>query len=525
MLKLTNIVSKIAKNTYFNSINRIAGFLNALLLSVVVARFLGPHKFGTYSLVAFTFIVADMVATLGLGITGTKYISEFSSGPGKEILRANIFLYIVKFKLVSTAIVVSALIITAPYFANFYSDKSLVLYIILSAINLIPSGFVAICVGAITGLQEYKYLAYRTLMLVPINFILYLLVLKLGYGIIGLITANIVISVIELIFYFSVIRKHFHLRVTLKPLLSLELKQRLLRYNWQVGLLLLADIIVWQRSQVFFLGKFHGASEIAFYSIAFGIVEKGITFIPSIFSSVLMPAMSELYGTENHKDLRTLYHYSFKYIFLFVLPIFCILFILSESVIGFLYGKEYLKAAIVLKILLISGFFRVIGSPSAGICYGIEKQDFLLKINSSLAFIIIFVNILLIPKFGAIGAATTHAFAQIVVILTLVNFVYKTYAAHYPLKDTLKIILATSVATTIGFIISKTQQNLWGLILATFCIVTIYILLVKYLKIMDDKDLKLFSQLSNKLPKPLFEFAAKILFTNKRWISNGETTN
>lgn len=511
---MNNIAFKIAKNTFFNFINRTVGFISALLLSIIVARFLGPNRFGTYSLVAFTFILADIFSTAGLGMAGTKYISEYSGKDNKD-LRSGIFLYILKFKLITTAIVVTLLITTAPYIAKFYGDKQLIVYIIISAINLIPSGLVAIFVGSITGLQEYKYLTYRTLMIAPITLIFYFLVLKSGYGIVGLIIINVIISIIEAIFYLSLIREHFNFNT--KYFLSTQIHKRLLKYNWQVGLLFLTDAIVWQRSQVFFLGRFYDASEIAFYAIAFGIVEKGMTFIPSIFSSVLMPAMSELNGVGKKEDLNNLYSYSFKYIFLFVLPIFFILFVLSNHIISLLYGKDYLKAAAVLRILLISGFFRVIGSPSAGIIYSLEKQNFLLKVNSVLSIVIIVVNLLLIPKFGAIGAAISHAFAQTVLIVIAVTFVYKVLLIKFPIKETLNIILASAIAVLFGSFIVSFKNNLVAISISILLSLIVYIALIIRLRVLNSKDLKLFSMIFSKFPSPFCNFSEILVNWNLRY--------
>lgn len=360
------IETKILKNTYYNSINKIIRFITTLLLAIMVARLLGPSKFGTFTLVSFTLIVASLLSNLGLGMAATKYVSEFSGKEKKEV-RTAIVKYLLKIKLVSTLFVVILLVSSAKFFAAFYSEQKLLGYLILSAISLLPGALTDIYVSAIAGLQKFEYLAKGAIVISPIKIILSLYVLKMGYGINGVIIVSILVNVIEFVYYYSLIISNSEFVFKKAPPLERRIKEKIFSYNWQIAILLFTDAIVWQRSEVFFLAKFHDASEVAFYSVGYGLVEKGLTFIPSIFTSTLMPAMSELYGRKDQESLKKIFIKSTRLISLLVLPLCFILMALSENLIPMMFGREYMPAANIFKILLISGSLKVILSPASAI--------------------------------------------------------------------------------------------------------------------------------------------------------------
>lgn len=505
---MSKITETIAKNTFFNSITQIVGFLSALLLSIITARLLGPSRFGSYTLVTFTLTVAELLSSLGLANLVAKYLAEFSGDENKEI-RSGILFYAIKIKFIATLIVVFTLIAFSRHFANFYSDIKLVVYIIVSAIGLLPAGMAMIFSSAIMGLQKYKYLAYRALVISPLQVILALLILKMGYGVIGLVSVNVVVSIIAFLFYFSLLRIkigfEFHFFA-----LPLEIKKKLFQYNWQLALIVLVDAIIWRRSEVFFLGRFHPPSEVAYYGLAYGVIERTIIFLPLIFTGVLMPAISELYGKRKNHTLQKVYINSLRYISMVSVPICVTMMLLARPLIGLLYGKDYLPAIPVLQILIISGCAYTVGTIQASVLYGTENQRYILKWNVFFALGNLMLDFILIPRFGAVGAAFANSSVQVIAIIIGVIIVCRLLSVTFPFQDFFKIVFSSTIAIPAIILITKANNGIIGVSLSLVTSLVVYFGMITFVKLLNKTDLTIIHSLIKKIPEPFHKPSMKV---------------
>jgi O-antigen/teichoic acid export membrane protein len=77
---------------------------------------------------------------------------------------------------------------------------------------------------------------------------------------------------------------------------------------------------------------------------------------------------------------------------------------------------------IVLQILLIAVIFGVLGQASRSALLGVEAQGFLLKTGLAAAAVSIALDFLLIPRWGAVGAAVANTLVQAGWALTLFGY-------------------------------------------------------------------------------------------------------
>lgn len=499
-----NIVAqKIAKNSFYNFINNAINILCALALSIFAARFLGPIILGKYGLVSSAIAIIGLISNLGLTQVTTKYIAEFAA-PGNELIRRQIISYVSKIRIGTSLIVMVIILFSANFFANFYSDNSLAPYLIISSLYILPSGLANLFGNIFAGMQEYKYIALRTSLLYPINVIAMFIVLKLGFGLMGFIWVNVIYGVVECIFYFILLKRKTGLTMDLRLSLPTEIKKRVFSYNWQVALIVLLNYVVWQRSEVFFLGKFQPVSETGFYSLAYGIIEKVQVFLPSIFAGVLMPAISELYGKQQIDSIRKVYFLSTRYLLFLTLPITVEIICVSKQIIPILYGKAYLPMIPVLNILLISGCFAIIASAGFSVLYGIENQNFLLKWTLLMTFVNLALDLILIPKFAAVGAALANSITQIVAILGILIKVSSVLSGEFPLKDFFKAAIASSVMAISSLWIMHFSNRplilIFSVIIGVGCYLSI-ILLTRFFSLLD---LKLLGNFKKKIPHCIY---------------------
>lgn len=504
------IIKRIAKNMYFNGVSMVVRFVTAILQSIIVARFLGPHSFGSYTLVTVIFIVAGILTNLGLASVGTKYISEFS-GEENRTTRSKILAYILKIKMIMVLVVAVILLVAARRLAVFYGDPQLHIFIVITALTLIPSEIVVAFESVIRGMQEYKYLAYRTLLIAPLRILLSFVLLSLGHGIMALLWLTLFVSFCELILFFSFLKVKMGFSFSLRGPLPEELRKKIWKYNWQVAIIIIFDTIVWERSAVFFLGKFHPGAQVAFYGLAYNIVERAMVFFPTIFSGVLMPVFSESYGKNDLRVLQKVYVNSLRYLALISIPVCVIIMMFSPTVIGFLYGSEYLPAAQILNILLISGCLKVISSSSSSVQYGTENQDFILKIGSILAVFNIVLALIFIPRYGARGAAGVNAMTQILGVCVGIANACTITEVKFPFKDFGKIFLAVGGMIPVILILQKLNSSIVSVLIAIPLVLIVYFIILWNLKLFVKSDLNVMKIILDKMPQFMHFFSSRLL--------------
>lgn len=131
--------------------------------AVIAARLLGKATFGQLAIIQSTVVMFANVATLGLGITATKYVSELQTADPK---RAGRILGLCAVVTVVTGVLLSAAVfVLAPWLARdtlhapYLSDE-----LRLSAVFVLFFGMNAYQLGALVGLEAFQKMAWVSLL-------------------------------------------------------------------------------------------------------------------------------------------------------------------------------------------------------------------------------------------------------------------------------------------------------------------------------------------------------------------------
>jgi O-antigen/teichoic acid export membrane protein len=170
-------------------------------------------------------------------------------------------------------------------------------------------------------------------------------------------------------------------------------------------------MIVWDRSDVVFLKALcPDMAQMSFYTVAFNLTEK-IQMIPTALGGAIGASIKAQYGRDATR-LPQMTSVATWYFFLFGLPLMTGLAVLSGSVIPMLYGHRYLPAIPVLAVAALFAIPRCY-MPSWDLLQALEKQRFLTFWMVVCSAANVALDIWLIPKHGALGAAFANGLAQL----------------------------------------------------------------------------------------------------------------
>jgi O-antigen/teichoic acid export membrane protein len=399
----------LVKSSALNFADGATSLVAALIVSVLLARTLGPERFGQYALVMAIVSFAYVLAQLGVPATVRRYAAELD-GHGQLEIAGLVAGRALRIGLRNALAVTLFLSLSAIPVAAFFDQPLLRVYLVLGAARLIPMIAVGVLRSLLGGLQQYAYLVHLNLVMSPMWVAGCAVALWFGAGIVGVLVTSFVVE--GLLVVGLAWRAQRQVGIRWRGRLPDSLHSRIVRYNWALAAIVLLNVIVWQRSELLFLGRFSGAVQVSYYAVPFALTSRGGDLLPGAILGVLLPNLTHAQGAGDHTRFNAVFGEAVRYLAMLTLPICLFGIPLAPTIIRVVYGPAFGPAAVVLQILLVSIIFSVLGQASQSALLGVESQGWLVKTGIAAAVLSIGLDLALIPRWGAIGAAVANTIVQ-----------------------------------------------------------------------------------------------------------------
>jgi stage V sporulation protein B len=325
-----------------------------------------------------------------------------------------------------------------------------------------------------------------------------------GYGAVGAVVGYVIsivaaFSVAAILLYFVIFRKLDHRNMdkstifqSLKPLLTFGIP------------LAISSIIGGITAQFysFMMASFIDEMMIGNYQIACNFT-VALNFLTFPITTVLFPAFSKFDPKKERETLKKVFTASVKYTSLFVVPVSMALMVLSEPLIGTLYGDRWFYAPSFLTFGVISGLLRLLGNLSmTNLFNGIGKTKIVLNLSILTLVIGVPAAYFLIPHFGIAGYIFVSIGANLPATFVGIHWLWKHYKIKVDYQNSAKIFLASTIAAiitnlSIGVI---TGADWIQLVVGSVIFLLIYIILVPFIGAVNQTDInnlrELFSNLN-----------------------------
>jgi O-antigen/teichoic acid export membrane protein len=381
-----------AKNTTTTLLTQIISLIFGIGVSVILARALGPEGKGIYSL---AILLPTLVATFtNLGIApATVYYTAKGYYDSKQILTSNIIL----------SLVIGLLSVMIGFFTiNFFGDSLFpglpknyaILALLLIPLILLAENLKKILLG-LQRIPRVNFLNLSRYLLILIS--LSLALLLLNKDVLEALLATIAAWSLLIIITFVLVSK------TAKGLarrVNFHYIKSTLKYGTQAHLGNVFGFLHY-RLDIILINLFINPVAVGLYSISVGVAEQ-LWLASKATSEVLLPKLAAEKNEKRRKEFTPIIS---RNVLLITAVGGFILFLLTESIITFLYSSDFLPAVLPLQILIPGIVAR---SASRILANDIAARGKPLK-NSTLSLLALIINIglniLWIPKFGIAGAA------------------------------------------------------------------------------------------------------------------------
>jgi len=445
-LKIQNLLShggfrRYSANTAWLFAEQILRMIAGFLVGVWVARYLGPEKFGIFSYsLAFVSLFGG-IAKLGLdGIVVRDLVKEPEK---REIYLGTSFWLKLVGGIITFSIIIIVLIFQSvlKYFPSLiHNPKSIIQNLILTHLSLLTSYLftstnlyiLIIAFGIIfqsfevidfyyQATVQAKYISIRKMIQLFLSSIIKIILVLVKADLIWFVLVTLLDAISLAIFSWWIYRsqglpnfiKYFE-RNTAK---------RLLKDSWPF-IWVAISVVIYERIDQVMLKNMINDYSVGIYSAAVKITGV-FTSLSPIFAYSFFPALVNSKKESNKKfEKRLIYLYSFA--FWFTLLSSLIVWKFSKEIVIIIYGNKFIETHVVLSIYIFTIIFAYMGGISSRF-YIIENVQNLFAVNLTISAIMnIFLNLLLIPKFGLNGAA----------IASLISFGFSSYISNIFFKKT-----------------------------------------------------------------------------------------
>lgn len=376
----------------------------SFFLVVAIARYLGDAGLGKYS---FAFAFAGLFAIFAdLGLS-TYLTREIARDKEKAARYASNMLML---KLILAAFTLLPPLVVINFIEQSPEVRQAV-YIVALATAFLNLNNVFSTLFA--SHEKLEYTALATILERILTVGLGLLLLFAGKGLIGLVTAYLVSYLIVLVVSGIIAYKK-------TSAFSLGFDRELWKHMLKSSLpfwFTTIFITIYFRIDTVLLQMMTSYQQVGWYNAAYKALDA-LYFIPSAVVTATFPVMSRLHDS-NKELLQKLYKRAFYYLVVLAIPIATGIMLLSDRIIKFIYGSGFEQAAPALQILIWAEAMIFISTLAGYLLNSINRQLVFTYTAAAATLLNIGANLILIPKYGYMGAAIATVLTEAMVLIVL----------------------------------------------------------------------------------------------------------
>jgi len=463
---------------------------------LIVAR-IGTSEYGIISLAITITTMLSLIATFGMGEGVSRFIPYYNEKKEKEKVRG-----IINYSLILTtsiALALSALLfIFSDFIAmNFFHEEKLGIILKITSLMVPLNTLFDILVNIIRSFKKVKYEVYiKNIAGNLLKIIFTLILLSIGYGLLGVAIALPLATIITVVFLFYVINKKIFKIFNNKAEAKYQNKE-LFFYSLPLVFNTVAYLIMsW--IDIILIGYFKTTSDVGIYNAAIPTAQL-IFIVPNALLVLFMPVLTGLYAAKNNERFNSLYKTITRWMFMFCAISASFFIIFGRKFLSIFFGNEYASGATALAIISVAYLIFYTTLSSNRILLILKKTKLILINTIAGAIVNIILNIYLIPKYGINGAAIATGISLILIaVLQLTETVIIKRIMPVNSKY-INIILSVLITSMIISSIKDYVTNLISLLLIGGLMMLIFIFLLFVTKSFTKDDRKIINYLKNKI--------------------------
>lgn len=446
------MMSKSIKTNYIYTVaNTFLGLVFPIITFPYISRVLQPEGIGLYNFYSSILAYVGLLANIGISLYATKKIAQYREDRKlRSKLTAEIFLL----NVITTACAYS-LVFALDWFSPKIHENQLLFYVMSLSIIMGP-----LAVNwFFQAVEDFKYITIRSLFIKFFSLILLFAFVRTKEDVIYYATVTLIATAGNN--FFNIVHLRKYLNINEIHWRSLNVFQHL---KPSLVLFILNIVIsIYVNLDSVMLGYIQSEAAVGYYSVAGKISHIILSMVTSL-GVVLLPRFSYLLEAKEYCEFNKLCRKSIDFTVCVSLPVVVGVILLSQPLIIWIFGQEYLPSASVLQIIAPIIFFAGITNVfGIQILYPKGKEKLVIFSTLGAAVVNFSLNMILIPKYSYNGAALATCIAEVVVLILQV-LLGKKYFPQGLLRHSFIIYLVATLLMSISVyaVEQLTQFALWS---------------------------------------------------------------
>ena len=458
------MANSIKYNFFFNILFNISKVIFPLITAPYVARVLEPDGVGLFNFANTYASNFALFAALGIPLYGIREIAKCETLQDKtrfvsEMISVSIF----------TTLMCSILYIASLFFINQLKENYVLfllagLYLYVTPLRI--DWYYA-------GIEEFKYITKRSLLIKALSVLLLFIFVHDKNDLIIYISLNTVCLILNDLWNYvkllsSGIKPYFTIRIKkhIKPLFVLFAS------SVAISIYVMLDTLM--------LGFISDYEQVGYYNSASHIARVLLPIVTSL-AAVAIPRLSLYMKERNWIQINTLINKSLSVVSFLSVPITIAIILVAPTFIPLFYGESFYGAVLPLQVMvlvvIIIGFNNLTGQQVL-VALGYDYLFLCSVLSGTVSNFVL--NIVLIPQYGAVGAAVASVFAEISVLLTSLFFIKKyTQITLAKISDYIKNIVVCLGFIPIFYLLDRVLES-WILIAVFTLLGSLYYMLLQF---------------------------------------------
>lgn len=421
----------------------LAGQIIRFVMQVMLGRILGAQVYGIYTLGRSALEILSRFGLIGLHNGVVHFIAIFN-GEGDHARVRGTILTALALVAGTSSMAGIGLWWASEWIASSGFDKPALAPALRGFAVALPAySTLLLLTSCARGLRHIGYYSGMTHMVHPLSVLLFVAgSFAIGMKLDGVLWGFGLSTALACVLMFVGLRRLFPSLLSFKEGFQFS-ASRILPFSAKVLFKDLSSRILTHLDRLM-LGILGVASDVGIYGMS-AFIGHRIDFFQRMFNSIFAPMIADLYHQGKHADMIRIFQTVSKWTLLLTLPVFFTFIFLGYAILE-LFGREFHAGWPTLMILSLGNLINV-GVGPVGHMLIMTGRPGLELLNSWISGIAnIVLNLWLIPRYGAFGAALATAITVTMLNLIRLSEVYCIHQCHPFRLGTLKVLAAFVLA-------------------------------------------------------------------------------
>ncbi len=404
-------LARMARGGSLNLVGAVVQQGALFTVMAVLAHGLGKSEVGRYSEVWSLLAILGLLSLAGFRAGLTRFVAVFLAENDAARVRGTVRLGM-GVTVIGSTLIASALALSAHQVAGYFHDPTLVTGIRLAALALPAATFSDAALAATQGWRSQRAFAYIGRILDPLTLLgLTGLALVVGWDLQGAFWAIAIGAWSTAVWAGLALRRRLR---TVAPAAPIMEPRRIFGFSMVSWFSALAATgLIWTGTLL--LGNLADAASVGVFNIATRLVTLAV-FVMAPITTSFAPHMAHLHHVGEQKQAARAYGNATRWILFISTPAFIMLIVMPDRLLAF-FGHEFRVGAEVTMILALGQFVAAAAGPCGVVLNMSGRVALSLADNVGVLIGNVVLSLVLIPRYGIVGAASAWSISLVAVNL------------------------------------------------------------------------------------------------------------